>query len=354
MLLVCCKRAVFVCFGLLVASCNEESAASRPDQHVPKTKQALLEFEVPPAPEPAPAPAPEPPAPQVVYVERPAPPPPPPPPPEPEPEVVLVPPPFGSTAEIERAARIQALRRQRAEAAGAVYQAEADPPTWPEPEAEWKVEDPDYSRDSQPEDKSTLPVDRFRVVTNDRYITAILENSVNSQIPGRFIAIVERHVYGADGRIPLLPKGTRIVCHYETLAKQGDTRLPGSCERAIRPDGASILLTDASAADQVARTGLIGEVDNRTWERYGTAIMVSVISATAALGTAISENPYTEAGATSLSQNLGQVSAKVLEQSVDLAPIVTVPAGSRIQIIPETDIWLRKPEPLNQQADRQP
>src|SRR3546814_18680617 len=76
----------------------------------------------------------------------------------------------------------------------------------------------------------------------------------SSDLPGRVIAIVERHVYGADGRIPLLPKGTRIVCHYESLAKQGDSRLAGNSNRAIRPDGASIMLSDAAAADQVART----------------------------------------------------------------------------------------------------
>lgn len=343
-----------VALGLVLAGCNDDNGPSQPSQTVPKTKQSLLEFSPPPEPEPEPAPPPPPVREKVVIVEKPAPPPPPPPPPpEPEPEVILTPPAFDDPAEARLAATIRARRLARAEDGGSVYQAELDPPQWPEPDAEWRLKDPDYSRDSLAEDTSTLPVDRYRVITNDRYITAILENSVNSQIPGRFIAIVERHVYGADGRIPLLPKGTRIVCHYESLAKQGDSRLAGNCDRAIRPDGASISLSDSAAADQVARTGLIGEVDNRNWERYGTAIVVSVISAVAAAGSAVSDNPYTDAGATALSQNLGQVTATALQNTIDLAPIVTVPAGSRIQIIPEADIWLRKPEPLNQQAEQQ-
>ncbi len=175
-----------------------------------------------------------------------------------------------------RAARAALMMEQRRQAGPAIDGVAAPllPPD--ENETDWRLEDEDYTRDNLPEDKSTLPVKRYRVITADRYIGAILENAVNSQIPGRVVAVVERHVFGADGRIPLLPKGTRIVCSYQSLAKLGDTRLPLSCSRAIRPDGASIQLTDATGADQMARTGFIGTVDNRIWERYGTAFIVSV------------------------------------------------------------------------------
>ena len=161
--------------------------------------------------------------------------------------------------------------------------------------------------------------------------------------------MVERNVYGADGRLALLPKGTRIICTYQTMAKVGDTRLTVGCARAIRPDGASVMLTNAQGADQMARTGLIGDVDNRMWERYGSAFLVAAISSLASLGSQVSTNETVSNGGNALSQNLGQVTAKVLEQSVDLAPIVTVPAGSRIQIIPQTDLWIREPERVSPQ-----
>jgi type IV secretion system protein VirB10 len=245
-----------------------------------------------------------------------------------------------------RARELRALRQQAIPAGlpNALKPAEAAPMPLA---GAWRLKDPDYKqRDPKlAEDKSTLPVDRFRVITADRYINAILENSVNSQIPGRVIAIVERHVFGADGRLPLLPKGSRIICQYESLAKVGDSRLNVKCGRALRPDGASILLTDAQGADQMARTGFVGDVDLRMWERYGSAFIVSALSALAASSQNVSDNNTVNNAGNALSQNLGQVTAKVLEQSVDLAPIVTVPAGSRIQIIPNTDIWIREPIP---------
>jgi type IV secretion system protein VirB10 len=318
-------------------------ADQAPEQPVPKATLELLDFAPAPPPPPAPPAAP-PPAAVVTYT-----PPPPPlviePEPPPAPPRAPEPPPFEDPGPALRAAAVLAMLAERQQARAAVMPGLATAPS-PVTETEApkpRLKDKDYSRLELEKDVSTFPVDRFRVITADRYITAVLENAINSQIPGRFIAIVERHVFGADGRLALLPKGTRIICNYESLAKVGDTRLASQCSRAIRPDGASVLLTDAAAADQVARTGLIGEVDNRTWERYGMAFMISAVSATAALGGAISDNPLAAAGAATLSQNLGQVTAMTLEKTIDLAPIVVVPAGSRIQIIPSTDIWLREP-----------
>lgn len=317
------------CAALALASCSK-SDHKEAQRTLPPSTPDLYEFKAPPAP-PAPPP--------VVKKEEPPPPPPPPPPSPPLPKAV-----FPDPAPVEHAARAAQLMDDRRKA-GAIVAGIAPPNMpFPAPPPKWRLKDDDYQRDNLPEDRSTLPVDRFRVITADRYIGAVLENAINSQIPGRVVAVVERHVFGADGRVPLLPKGTRVICDYQSLAKVGDTRLQVTCSRAILPDGASIELTDAQGADQMARTGFIGVVDNRIWERYGTAMIVSIMSAASSLGASISSNQQITSGGNSLSQNLGQVTAKVLEQSVDLAPVVEIPAGSKIQIIPRVDIWLRKPE----------
>ena len=198
------------------------------------------------------------------------------------------------------------------------------------------------------EDVSSFPVDGARVITADRYIPVVLENSINSQLPGRFIGIVETHVFANEGRGVLLPKGTRIICTYTCLSKEGDTRLAANCGRAIRPDGASVLLTNAYAADQMARTGAIGVVDNRMWTQYGSAFIVAGISALAAAGANTADNSVVSQSASNLSVNLGQITSQMLEKNADLAPVMTVAAGSRLQIIPMTDIWVREPEEVEE------
>jgi type IV secretion system protein VirB10 len=328
----------------LLTGCNDDDdkkAASPPPKSSSVIAKDLYDFE--PAPPPPSAPPPPRPA-EVVHV-----PPPPPlrPAPVPEPPAAIPEPKFEDPGPLLRAMQVRDLRAMRQEAAAtpglrqfnqSVERASID--------AAWRLKDPDYKqRDPRlPEDRSTLPVDRYRVITADRYIGAVLENAVNSQIPGRIIAVVERHVFGADGRLPLLPKGTRIICQYKKLSKVGESRVDVACARALRPDGASIQLTDAAGADQMARTGLVGDVDLRVWERYGSAFVIAGISALASMGNQVSSSQTVQNGGNALSQNLGQVTAKVLEQSVDLAPIVSVPAGSRIHIIPATDLWIREPE----------
>jgi len=211
--------------------------------------------------------------------------------------------------------------------------------------ATYRIEDPDYRQWERPlpEDKSTYPVDRSRILTADMRIGAVLEDNLNSQIGGRVIAIVDRDVLSPNGRYVLIPAYTKIVCGYEGLDQAGETRLSVSCSRAIRPDGASILLSSAISSDQMGRTGLIGDVDNRTFERYGGAFIVSAISALAQAGVNQQQNQGVQNATTTLSNNLGQVTAEVIKQNIDLRPIITIAAGSRIQIIPQTDIVLRKP-----------
>lgn len=213
-------------------------------------------------------------------------------------------------------------------------------------EKEFKMQDLNYQvhLTGIGEDVSSFPVKGTRVITADCYIPVVLENSINSQLGGRFIVIVETHIFAHKGRGILLPKGTRLICMYESLVKEGDTRLGARCLRAIRPDGASVLLTNAYGADQMARTGMVGRVDNRAWEKYGSAFMVAGISALSAAGANTAQNSVVNQSASNLSVNLGQITAGMLNANIDLAPVMTVAAGSHLQIIPMTDIWLREPE----------
>lgn len=240
------------------------------------------------------------------------------------------------------AARALELRRLRGEPE--VIEPEP-PPAQVHTFTEYGMQDPDYRRIGIKKQSLTYPVDRTRAITEDRYIPAVLENAVNSQLPGRVIAVVEKHVYGSDGRKVLIPAGSRFVGVYQTLAKTGDTRLNVIWERILRPDGASILV-EFEGADQMGRTGLVGEVDNRLWEKYGTALLVSTLSALTAFAVPSDTSTTSQSLSTAqadLSQNLAQITASAIQQNVNLAPVMTVAAGSRIEIIPTSDVWFREP-----------
>lgn len=197
---------------------------------------------------------------------------------------------------------------------------------------------------------STLPVDRTRIITNDRYVVGLLENTLDTQLGGRVVIVVEDNVFGVDGRKILLPKGTRMVCNYSPLEEVGQTRVGIECNRILRPDGASITLSNAYVADAMGSTGAVGKVDNRNKEKYGHALAMSGLSGLNSYTSfmlALSDNPSHIAMAPVLQEtgkNLSDVTAKILDKTLNLPPIIKVAKGSRVTLMPQTDIYLIDPD----------
>ena len=253
------------------------------------------------------------------------------------------PPPTGPS-ELELAAAAAAAARRLGRGGAHVY---AEPKPGPEARAV-SLSDPDYG---PPKPGFGLPVDRSRVITADRYIAAVLETGINSQLGGRAVAVVSRHVFGADDRLVLIPAGTRVIGHYQPLGAQGDTRLAIIWTRLIRPDGAAIALEGLPAADQMGRAGMIGRIDSRIFERYGAPLLLSAISALAAAATQPAlQIPFLitaeSAAVQDLNSGLQDITAKIIDERLKLEPIITIAAGARLHILPTHDLWLREPTVL--------
>jgi type IV secretion system protein VirB10 len=215
----------------------------------------------------------------------------------------------------------------------------------------YQLTDKDYSPLSQ--DLSTLPVDRSRTLTTDMRINAVLDDDINSQIPGVAIAIVDKPVFSPNNKYILLPVFTKIICEYQSVEQHGQTRLPMTCTRAIRPDGVSVTLTDAIVADQMGRTGLTGEVDNRTFETYAGAFIMSGISALAQSGVNPNAPAWRGNAQTTFSNNIGQVTADVIQKNISLKPVIYIKAGTRMQIRPKVDIVFKEPIPIQSKKEAQ-
>lgn len=214
---------------------------------------------------------------------------------------------------------------------------------------------------------STLPVDNGRIITTDRYIAGILETGINTQLDGTsggtVVIQVTRDVFGYHGRNILVPKGSRLVCAFKSLEKVGSSRAPLRCSRVLLGGNrAEILGIKSNVTDVQGGLGVSGDVDNRFFERYGTAFILAGVSAAvraATSGTTTTTSSATSSGTTSssngnsgllatgsqeLSQRLGEITASALEQTVNLTPILKVAQGTRVQIRPDTDWYIKEVE----------
>lgn len=200
---------------------------------------------------------------------------------------------------------------------------------------------------------SGKPVDNSRILASDRYITGILETGINSQIDGMtggpVVIQVTRHVYGYHDRKILIPKGSRLECAYKSPKKIGMTRVDFLCGRILMGETrVEIYELQALVADQQARIGLTGAVDNRFWEKYGTAFMLTALSTGVRAATMMTPQQEYLADQSSmfntagreLSQQFGQITANVLEKTMDISPVITIPQGTRVTIRPQSDWYL--------------
>lgn len=200
---------------------------------------------------------------------------------------------------------------------------------------------------------SSYPVDRSFILTEDRTIPAVLLDSINSQLGGTVRAYISEDVFGADNRYKLLEKGDVVLGRYEPTKKIGETRINVSFYRIIRAaDGAEIYSAGtvfAYAADKMGRVGLVGEVDNRNWERYGLAFSTSLIGGLAGLGKSKVKDDEYEEFWNRLSDNTTEITSKILEQYMNIAPIITIAQGEPILIRLASDITLKHPERKEEQ-----
>lgn len=212
---------------------------------------------------------------------------------------------------------------------------------------------------------TSQPVDNSRIITTDRYIHGILETGINTQLDGSVggpvVIQVSRDVYGYHGRNILVPKGSRLVCGNKTLEKVGSSRAPFRCSRVLLGESrAEIIGIKANVTDVQGALGVSGDVDNRFFERYGTAFILAGISAAVRAASAGSQSASTTSSATStgssstyngsggalatggqeLSQRLGEITAATLEQTLNLTPILKVAQGTRVVVRPDTDWYI--------------
>lgn len=191
-------------------------------------------------------------------------------------------------------------------------------------------------------DWASYPVRLERTITVDRFLPAILINAINSELGGKVVAQIEENVFAAHGRKVLIPAGSKAIGRYKPLTKTGQERLTITWSRIITPDGINIHVPGSEMTDAMGRSGITGDIDKRYFERYGMALLVSIL--TSATSYAIPVQNQNEA---LVVQNFGnqqaQMAKAVLDDHLEIRPRVNIPAGSRILISPVRDIWFKPP-----------
>ena len=114
------------------------------------------------------------------------------------------------------------------------------------------------------------------LVAQGTIINGTLETAIQSDLPGMVRAVTAEDVWSFDGRRVLVPTGTRLIGEYRSGLAVGQTRVFVVWTRILRSDGVSVQL-GSPGTDELGRTGLTGDVDQHYLERFGSAILLSIV-----------------------------------------------------------------------------
>ncbi|MEY4966129.1 MAG: hypothetical protein RL274_1712 [Pseudomonadota bacterium] len=176
--------------------------------------------------------------------------------------------------------------------------------------------------------------DKARTAPQGTVIPAILETAINSDLPGFTRAVVSRDVRGFDGSTVLIPRGSKLVGQYRSGVALSQTRAFVVWSRILTPDGVSIDIA-SPGTDQLGRGGLEGETNTHFFERFGSAILLSVMGAGL---NALSERSANTAIIIGSSQQASQVASIALQKQIDIPVTITVPQGTPLQVFITRDL----------------
>jgi type IV secretion system protein VirB10 len=159
-----------------------------------------------------------------------------------------------------------------------------------------------------------------------------LETAISSQLPGLVTCVLAYDIYGANGKVVMLERGTTLTGETRSQVQQGQNRMFVLWSEARTPTGVTAQL-DSPATDALGRSGVTGELDTHFWDRFGAAILISVVNA-AAQGAANYAGSSDGGSNINLNpQGSSQVMTGILQNTINIPPTITVAQGERLQIL---------------------
>ena len=186
---------------------------------------------------------------------------------------------------------------------------------------------------------SNLPGIKASPAIDDTYqlmpglLPCVLDTAIESDLPGPLLCHLPGPVYSPKG-VLLMEAGTQVIGRYESMGKNGGSRLLAVSTYAHTPNGIWVPLAGNPMADDLGRTGFDGAVDNHYLERFGGAVILSLTES----GLGIVQAAVSKGGNTYIStDSANNLAEQILQAQIDIAPTFSKHQGETIAI------WLTTP-----------
>lgn len=196
------------------------------------------------------------------------------------------------------------------------------------------------------------PLSRYEI-TAGWEIPAILEQALNSDLPGELKALVTSNVYDtATGLYLLIPQGSRLVGRYDSRISYGQDGVQVAWSRLVYPDASSVDLGGMMGLDSHGNAGLRDKVDHHYRRLVGFSVLTSIFTAAFDISQRTSQSALTyptpaQTAGSAVGQELSETGAQITRRNLNVQPTIKVPAGYKFLVRVNRDIVFEAPyEPV--------
>jgi type IV secretion system protein TrbI len=180
-------------------------------------------------------------------------------------------------------------------------------------------------------------------------IPAVLEQQLNSDLPGLIRALVRENVYDTvTGKYILIPAGSTLVGIYNSHVGYGQKALQAVWRRVIFPDGSSLSLGGFEGDDSEGAAGFRDQVDNHWGRIFSGALLTSLFAAGIEISqgqnsSVLTQPSYGQQIGQAVGQQVGQVGVEVTRRNLNIQPTIIVRPGYRFFVRVEKDLLFKGP-----------
>ncbi len=200
------------------------------------------------------------------------------------------------------------------------------------------------------------PLSRYEIKAGWE-IPAVLEQSLNSDLPGELKALVMSNVYDtATGMYLLIPQGSRLIVKYDSRVSYGQEGVQVAWNRIIFPDASSVDLDGMVGLDSHGNSGLREKVDHHYKRLLGLSALTSMFTAAFAISQRTNQSVLaypspSQAASQAIGQDLSQTGSQITRRNLNVQPTIRVHVEYKFTVRVNRDILFEAPfQPIQSDA----
>jgi type IV secretion system protein VirB10 len=169
-------------------------------------------------------------------------------------------------------------------------------------------------------------------------IPCVLKTGINTQLPGFVLCNVISDVYSANAKTLLIERGATLFGEQQSALQKGQARTFVIWSRVDNPSGVTADI-DSPATDAMGYSGVPGIVDHHFMERFGAAILLTVVKDfSQAAADRSSRRSGTSINFGGNADETSSLAEEALKDSIGIPPNLIVKPGTVVHVLVARDV----------------